>query len=514
MTAGQHVETRAGASAPAIEFVEVSKVYDGKIAVARIHRAFSAGRVHALMGKNGSGKSTLVKILSGGVQPTLGHVKIHGARTALETPSDAFKAGIITVHQELSLVPSLSVAENIYLGRMPKKQFLGASVVDWQAVNAKASGLLHEMGLDLDPRRLVSELSVGQQQIIEIAKAMSFEPRILLLDEPTSALATREVDQLFSLIRRLRDRGVTMIYITHRMNELFDIADTCTVIRDGHYIGSIEMSAASPSQIIEMMFGDIAKAKRPPRQEIARNKPILSVRNLTREGVFEDISFDLYPGEILGFAGLLGAGRTEVLKSIFGADGFSSGTIEFEGRVISAPTPRTMKSLGLGYTPENRKEAGLVQMLSSHDNLCLASLSRIAAGGVITAAKEEPFVQQQIRDLAINVPNAKLPVSSLSGGNQQKIVIGNWLNTSPKVMFFDEPSRGVDVQARQQIFEIIWRQAALGLACVFVSSELEELLEVADRILVQKSGRQVGMVDPANTDLTELYRLCMEGADQ
>lgn len=514
MTPAQQLKTPTGAPAPAIEFVEVSKVYDGKVAISRIDHAFSAGRVHALMGKNGSGKSTLVKILSGAVQPTLGRVNIHGQPTALETPSDAFHAGIITVHQELSLIPSLSVAENIYLGRMPKKRFLGASIVDWESVNTNAAHLLLDMGLDLDPRRLVSELSVGQQQIVEIAKAMSFEPRILLLDEPTSALASREVEQLFGLIRRLRERGVTMIYITHRMNELFEIADTCTVIRDGHYIGSVEMSAVSPSEIIEMMFGDIAKAKRPPRKAIERSRPVLSVRELTREGAFEDISFDLYPGEILGFAGLLGSGRTELLKSIFGADGASRGTIEFEGRIIHAPTPRAMKRLGLGYTPENRKEAGLVQMLSSHDNLCLASLSKIAARGIITENLEEPFVRRQIHDLAIKVLNAKLPVSSLSGGNQQKIVIGNWLNTSPKVMFFDEPSRGVDVQARQQIFEIIWQQAAQGLACIFVSSELEELLEVADRILILKGGRQVGMADPANIDLTELYRLCMEGAGQ
>ncbi|PVE50702.1 sugar ABC transporter ATP-binding protein [Rhizobium rhizogenes] len=514
MSAGLNTKTQAGASAPAIEFVDVSKVYDGKIAVARIDHAFDAGRVHALMGKNGSGKSTLVKILSGSVEPTLGYVKIDGERTALATPRDAFAAGIITVHQELSLVPSLSVAENIYLGRMPKKAVLGVKVVDWDAVNQQATSLLREMGLDIDPRTLVSELSVGQQQIIEIAKAMSFDPRILLLDEPTSALASREVEQLFNLIRRLRERGVTMIYITHRMNELFEIADTCTVIRDGHYIGGVEMVETSPSQIIEMMFGDMAKAKRPARKDLGRGTPVLSVKNLSRGEAFRDISFDLFPGEILGFAGLLGSGRTEILKSVFGADPFDSGTIEFDGRPIAAPTPRAMKKRGLGYTPENRKEAGLVQALSSHDNLCLASLSRISANGVITKSREQPFVRRQIADLAIKVPDPMLPVSSLSGGNQQKIVIGNWLNTSPKVMFFDEPSRGVDVQARQQIFEIIWRQAAQGLACVFVSSELEELLEVADRIIILKQGRQVGTADPATTDLTDLYRMCMEGADQ
>jgi ribose transport system ATP-binding protein len=506
------IAAASGAAVPAIEFLDVSKAYDGKLAVARISHGFAPGRVHALMGKNGSGKSTLVKILSGAIQPTLGQVRIFGEGVTLASPRDAFAVGIITVHQELSLVPSLSVGENIYLGRLPKKRVLGAQVVDWQRVHADAAALLREMGLDIDPRRPVSSFSVGQQQIIEIAKAMSFSPRILLLDEPTSALASREVDQLFAVIRRLSARGVTTIYITHRMNELFEIADTCTVIRDGRYIGTIEMAEATPATIVDMMFGPMAKAERPARRTIQRTKPILRVRDLSRAGVFEGISFDLYPGEILGFAGLLGSGRTEVLRAIFGADPFDAGTIEVEGKLVSRPSPKSMKKRGLGYTPENRKEAGLVQMLSSHDNLCLANLARISRHGIVTVGRETPYVERQIRDLAIKVSDPTLPVSSLSGGNQQKVVIGNWLNTRPKVLFFDEPSRGVDVQARRQIFEIMWRQAEAGLACIFVSSELEELLEIADRILVMRQGRLETELDPEAVSLTDLYRYCMEGA--
>jgi ribose transport system ATP-binding protein len=504
-------QAASGAAAPAIEFIDVSKAYDGKLAVARISHAFAPGRVHALMGKNGSGKSTLVKILSGAVQPTLGQVRIDGQRVAFHSPRDAFAAGIITVHQELSLVPSLSVGENIYLGRLPKKRVLGTSIVDWRQVHGNAAALLREMGLDIDPQRLVSSLSIGQQQIIEIAKAMSFKPRILLLDEPTSALASREVEQLFAVIRRLSERGVTTIYITHRMNELFEIADTCTVIRDGRYIGTIEMAGATAATIVEMMFGDMTKAERPPRRRIETSEPILRVRDLSRAGAFDAVSFDLYPGEILGFAGLLGSGRTEVLRAIFGADPFDRGTIEVEGKAVSRPSPKAMKKRGLGYTPENRKEAGLVQMLSSHDNLCLANLARISTHGIVTTGLEAPFVARQIKDLAIKVADPKLPVSSLSGGNQQKVVIGNWLNTQPKILFFDEPSRGVDVQARQQIFEIMWRQAEQGLASVFVSSELEELLDVADRILVMRQGRMETELRPETTTLTALYRLCMEG---
>ncbi len=439
-------------------------------------------------------------------------LRVNGREEHFASPRDAFAAGVVTVHQELSLVPSLSVGENIYLGRLPHRRRLGASVVDWQRVHADAGRLLHEMGLDIDPRQQVSALSVGRQQVVEIVKAMSFAPSILLLDEPTSALASREVGLLFALLRRLRARGVTMIYITHRMNELFEIADTCTVLRDGRAAGSTEMADTTPERIVEMMFGDTARAVRPARRVASRGKAVLEVHGLSRADVFHDVSFALHRGEVLGFAGLLGAGRTEVLRAIFGADPFDAGEIVLGGKRVARPDPRRMKRLGLGYTPENRKEVGLVQMLSVHDNLCLASLDRIASHGILTRARETPFVARQIAGLGIKVADAMLPVASLSGGNQQKIVIGNWLNTRPQVMFFDEPSRGIDVQAKQQVFDIMWREAEHGLSSVFVSSEPEELLEVADRILVMRLGRIVAEVLPERTTLAELYRLCMEGA--
>ena len=478
----------------------------------RFSHVFEPGLVHALMGKNGSGKSTLIKILSGSVVPSAGTLRVDDAPVAFATPADAFAAGVVTVHQELSLVPSLSVGENIYLGRLPQRRVLGRTVVDWARVHRDAGRLLHEMGLDIDPRSKVSRLSVGRQQVVEIVKAMSYDPAILLLDEPTSALASREVDLLFALLRRLRARGVTMVYITHRMNELFEIADTCTVLRDGHGVASVAMADATPDGIVQMMFGDVARAVRPPRRTVDRGQPVLSVRRLARHDAFADVSFDLYPGEVLGMAGLLGAGRTEVLRAIFGADRLNAGEIVLAGERVTHPDPRGMKRRGLGYTPENRKEVGLVQARSVHDNLCLASLDRIAPRFVLTRGREAPYVRRQVAGLAIKVPDAMLPVSSLSGGNQQKIVIGNWLNTEPRVMFFDEPSRGIDVQAKQQVFDIMWREAARGLASVFVSSELEELLEVADRILVMRQGRIVAEVLPERTSLTDLYRLCMEGA--
>lgn len=496
-----------------IEVEHLTKVYGATTALADFSHTFRPGAVHALMGKNGSGKSTLVKILAGATTPTEGIVRVGGEAVQFASPRDAFASGIVTIHQELALVPELSVAENIFLGRLPLKGPVpGLRALDWDKVERDASALLQDMGLDIDPRTPVRKLSVGRQQIVEIAKAMSFSPSVLLLDEPTSALAAREVGQLFALIRRLRERGVTMIYITHRMSELFEIADTCTVLRDGHKIGEIDMKEATHDAIVEMMFGSVAKATRPPRRRIANDAPILEVDGLTRTGAFEDISLTLQRGEILGLAGMLGAGRTELLRAIFGADAFDKGGIVFNGKRIDHPRPDVMKRRGLGYTPENRKEAGLVQILSTHDNLCTASLAVIAPSGFITRSMERPFVERQVAGLRIKVADTRLPVSSLSGGNQQKIVIGNWLNTSPKVMFFDEPSRGIDVEAKQQVFEILWAQAERGLSAIFVSTELEEVIEVCDRILVMRHGRLVAEVLPHETNLTELYRLCMEGS--
>lgn len=494
-----------------LEFNSVAKAYGPTLALAPFSHVFTPGKVHALMGKNGSGKSTLVKILAGVVQPTEGTLRVNGVDAVFASPHDAFGAGVVTVHQELSLIPSLSIGENIFLGRLPMTRRLGVRVIDWVRMHRDAALLLHEMGLDLDTHQTVSTLSIGQQQVVEIAKAMSFKPSVLLLDEPTSALAAREVHLLFTLVRRLRERGVTILYITHRMNELFEIADTCTVLRDGNFAGSVEMVRASPDTIIEMMFGETAKTRRPARRVIDRSgQPMLKVDGLTRQGLFSEISFAVHPGEILGIAGLLGAGRTEVMRAVFGADPVDSGMVTVDGRAFRRPSVKAMKRAGLGYTPENRKEAGLVQVLSTHDNLCLASLSRIAPSGIVSRQGEQTYVDRQITELAIKVPDAMLPVSSLSGGNQQKVVIGKWMNTDPRVMFFDEPSRGVDVQAKRQIFDIIWQKAAEGLAVVFVSTELEEVLEVADRILVMRQGRIVAEVDPTDVTLNDLYGLCME----
>ncbi len=492
-----------------LELRDVGKRFGPTQALEGFTHRFTPGRVHALMGKNGSGKSTLVKIIAGVTQPSTGEILLNGRPCGFQRPQDAFDAGIVTVHQELSLIPELSIGENILLGRLPHRRRFGLNMVDWPRCTT-GPGASGRHGPALDSRQPVSTLSVGQQQVVEIVKAMSNNPRFLLLDEPTSALATREVSQLFALIHRLRDRGVTMVYITHRMNELFEVCDTCTVLRDGRHIGTVEMAATRRDEIVEMMFGDAAKATRPPRHAIPRDTPLLEVEGLTRHGHFSDISFKLYKGEVLGFAGLLGSGRTEILRAVFGADRADAGTVRMHGRDMTGATPGAMRAAGLGYTPENRKEVGLVQALPTADNLCMASHRRIAPGGFITRAMEQPFVDQQVSGLQIKAGDVENPVASLSGGNQQKVVIGKWMNTDPKVMFFDEPSRGVDVQAKRQIFDIIWQKTAEGLGAIFVSTELEEVLEVADRILVIRNGRITAEVDPTETNLNDLYGLCME----
>ncbi|MEV8467294.1 sugar ABC transporter ATP-binding protein [Fluviibacterium sp. DFM31] len=495
-----------------VETQGLTKIYGSVVALDAFTHTFEKSRIHALMGKNGSGKSTLVKILAGVVQPTRGLMKLNGVERTFRSPADALQANVVTVHQELSLVPHLSVAENIFLGRLPKQRLLGIDRIDWAAARRQTAALLSDMGLDVSPDDIVEDLSVGQQQTVEIAKAMSFDPALLLLDEPTSALASKEVEMLFTLLRRLRDRGVTMMYISHRMSELAEIADTVTVLRDGKHTGSVEMAETSNEAIVDMMFGDVAHDRPAGRVSRAdRSYPILQVSNLSREHAFEDVSFTLYKGEVLGIAGMLGAGRTELLRAVFGADPFDAGEVAVDGKVVSDPSPRQMSGIGLGYTPENRKEVGLVQTHSIHSNLSLASLRKNAPKGLITKAAEKPGVQKQIDQLHIKIGSPDDPVSSLSGGNQQKVVIGNWLNIDPKIMFFDEPSRGVDVHAKQQIFQIIWDQAEHGLSSIFVSTELEEILEVCDRILVMKDGRIQGELDPANTTLTELYTACMEG---
>jgi ribose transport system ATP-binding protein len=486
----------------------VTKVFPGTKALDDVSLSFESGKVNALIGKNGSGKSTLVKIINGAYLPDAGTLDIDGEPLKFENPSDAFDSGMATVYQEMSLIPGLSVAENILIGRYETK----GAFVDWKKTYTKAQSLLDEMGIELPLRELVVNLSMWQCQVVEIVKAMSCRPKVILLDEPSSALAQHETQILFNLIRELKKKDVIIIYITHRLQELWEIADTSTVLRDGLLTGKIEMAEAKPRDILSLMFGDVEVKNRPPDLAIS-DETILEVKDFNRYPWFQDISFNLRKGEIVGIAGMLGSGRTELLRGIFGADKVDSGVLTFDGQVVHHPTPRSMNRKGLAFTPEDRKLQGLVQILSIRDNLCHASLDQVSPGGFVDTKMEKEFADRQVNSLQIKTTSTELPMTSLSGGNQQKVVVGKWLNAEPKVIILDEPSRGIDVNAKQQIFQIIWDQSKRGISSIVVSSELEELLEVCHRIIIMRLGRFVGEVKPEDVSIEELYSLCMGGEE-
>jgi ribose transport system ATP-binding protein len=484
----------------------IVKDYPGTRALDGINISFDSGRVHALVGKNGSGKSTIVKIFAGAVKPTSGEFYLNDEALHFNSTADAYEKGIVSVYQEMSLVPGLTVTENIFLGRMPKKN----GAIDWPKAHQMASVLLQQMKSNINPHELVSRLSMWQMQVIEITKALSFDPKVIMLDEPTSSLAQSEVQNLFEAVRALRDQGVVVIYITHKLQELPQIADTVSVLRDGKLVGSVLMKEVQHKDIIHMMFGEI-KIQNRPRDIKVQDDVIMEVKGLKRKGWYEGINFSLKRGEVLGIAGMLGSGRTELLRGIFGADPVDGGEVVVEGRTYKSANPIKMVNAGIGLTPEDRKFQGLILMHSIKDNLCYASMRSIANGWLENKRKRDIFAENQVRDLEIKISNIDARCESLSGGNQQKVVVGNWLNTSPKIMLYDEPSRGIDVNAKQQIFEIMWNQARKGVSTIFVSTELEELLEVCHRILIMRHGRLVNEVSPDEISVNELYELCMRG---
>ena len=465
----------------------ITKDYPGTRALDDVNLTFEGGFVHAVVGKNGSGKSTLLKILAGAVMPTEGSLYLNEEKLHLRSTSDAYEKGICSVYQEMSLVPGMTVAENIFLGRLPTKN----QIVDWPKVLEESKKLLKKMKSDINPQELVSRLSMWQMQVVEITKALSLNAKVIMLDEPTSALAQNEVENLFEAIKALRAQGVIVIYVSHKLQELSRIADTVTVLRDGRLIGTRNMKELSQKDIIQMMFGE--------------------VKGLSREGKYEDIHFSLRRGEVLGIAGMLGSGRTELLRGIFGAEPFEEGEVTIGKATFRSTNPVKMVRAGIGLTPEDRKTEGLILIQSIRDNLCYASMHITANGWIENKDMRNSFAEKQVKELDIVISHLDALCESLSGGNQQKVVVGNWLNTSPKIMLYDEPSRGIDVNAKQQIFDIIWQQARKGVSSIFVSTELEELLEVCHRILIMRKGRIVDEVYPEKIKVSELYEICMGG---
>lgn len=487
----------------------ITKDYPGTKALDNVSATFYSGKVNALLGKNGSGKSTLSKIFSGAETATSGTFALDGETLSYSTPAEAAAHGVAMVYQEMSLVSGLTVAENIYLGRLPLKH----NLVDWKTLWNNAQEIIDRMGVDLDPKAPVFRLAMWQQQVVEICKALSFNPKVLILDEPTSALAQNEVQRLFEAVRALREQGIIIIYITHKLQELPQIADNITVLRDGAISGTSEMDAIDRHGIINLMFGDVTIKDRPTDLQ-ATDDVVLEVKGLSRRGWYNNVSFSVHKGEVLGIAGMLGSGRTELLRGIFGADPVESGTLFVNGVEYADRDPSKMNRAGVGLTPEDRRREGIIMHHSINENLNYASMDKTRRKWkwLEDKAKRREFARRQIDALDIKVPGLQTVVSTLSGGNQQKVVVGNWLNNSPQVMLYDEPSRGIDVSAKQQIFEIIWEQAREGVATLFVSTELEELLEVCHRILIMRHGKIEGEItDPSNTTIEELYSICMGG---
>jgi ribose transport system ATP-binding protein len=464
------------------------------------------GEVHALVGENGAGKSTLMNIVSGVVQPDAGRMEWAGASVTVRNPRAAQDLGISFVHQELALVPQLSIAENVFLGRHPSRR-IGLPVVRWGDMRESAAALLAELGHEMDPRRPVGELSIGEQQLVEIARALSCVSRLIIMDEPTAPLSERETERLFEVIARLRARDVSVIYITHRLKEVYTGADRVTVLRDGRRIATAPVSEIPRDLLVRHMVGrelsDEAASPRDPSEPV----DVLRVDSLTRGRDFRDISFQVRRGEIVALAGLVGAGRTEVLESLFGISPAGAGSIYVAGRKVQVRTPADAICAGIALVPDDRKAKGLMLGASVRVNIVLASERQFA----IRRRREDEAAARMIDELRVRTHNVEGPVNELSGGNQQKVVLARWLLTDASVFLLDEPTRGIDVGAKSEIYALIRALAGRGTAVLFASSELDEVLRLADRILVMHRGRIAGELSRAEATDERIMQLATGG---
>lgn len=480
----------------------VHKRFPGVHALKGVDFEVRAGEVHALLGENGAGKSTLIKTISGIYAPDEGTLVWEGRPLVLSSPRDAQARGIDTIHQELSLYPELSVAENIFLGHAPRRGWGPLSVIDWDAMARRAREVLAELEVvDLDVKRKVGTLNVGNRQRVEIAKALSKGAKLLIMDEPTAALTESDVASLFKIVRLLRERGVGIIYISHKLSEVFDLADRVSVLRDGAYIGTREVAEVSEGDLIKMMVGRTIDQLF-PKQPAKIGKIVLEVRNLTCEPYTRDVSFTVRAGEIVGLAGLVGAGRSETAQVIFGILAAQSGEVLIDGERVRVKEPAQAVAKGIAYVPEDRGTQGLIKEMTVRENLSMAVLRAYSTGSFIKRSDEEKLASQAIEQFGIRAYGPEQIVNNLSGGNQQKVVVGKWLAADPKLLIIDEPTRGVDVGAKSEIHRLMSSLAAeRGLAILMISSELPEILGMSDRVLVMRGGRIVAEV--AREDATQ-----------
>jgi inositol transport system ATP-binding protein len=475
-----------------LEVDNVRKAFPGVLALDDVSFRLKRGHVHALMGENGAGKSTLMKIISGIYTPDSGSFKLKGQEIRLASPLDALRYGIAMIHQELNLMAYMTVAENIWIRREPLNAL---GLVRHDEMRRRTKELFERLDIGIDPETEVRDLSVASRQMVEIAKAVSYDSDILIMDEPTSALTDREVEHLFKIIRTLKAQGKGIVYITHKMNELFEIADEVSVFRDGRFVGEHPAADVTRDEIIHLMVGrEITQMF--PKETVPIGEVALSVRNLTLDGRFRDISFDLRKGEILGFAGLVGSGRSNVAETLFGVTPATSGTIAIDGQDIAIRNPGVAMDAGMAFLTEDRKESGCFLLLDVMANMQIALLRRgHAVGGFVKEREIEALCQQQKTRLRVRTPDLEEPVLNLSGGNQQKVLIARWLMTKPRILILDEPTRGIDVGAKAEIHKLITELAGQGVAVMMISSELPEVLGMSDRILVMHEGRMTGIVD-------------------
>lgn len=473
---------------PILVMKNIYKRFPGVQALDNVTMEVNKGEIHALVGENGAGKSTLMKILTGAIPSDNGTIYLRGKVTEIDSPRRAQALGISIIHQDLALIAYLDVGQNIYLGREPKGVFPG--FINWPTLYANARRQLLNLNISVDPKTSVANLSIAQRQMVEIVKALSLNADIIVMDEPTSALSERETERLFNLMHSLKKNGITIIFISHRLEEIFDIADRVTVVRDGKCIGTVPISEVDIEQVVYMMvgheLGDMYPKKRAPSKEM-----ILQVKGLSRGKDLQNIDLDLYKGEILGLAGLMGAGRTLLARAIFGIDPIDDGETWIDDQKVKIDSPKKAISLGMGFVPEERIDQGLFLGMSVRQNITMSTLNKLCYLGFLNFRKAKLLAQGYVKRLSIRTPNLQQRVRNLSGGNQQKVVIAKWLSLNPKVLILDEPTRGIDVGAKSEIHILMNQLATQGVGIIMISSELPEIMGISDRILVMYEGKLV-----------------------
>jgi rhamnose transport system ATP-binding protein len=484
---------------PVLQVQYISKSFGGVHALQDVDFAVVPGEVHAILGENGAGKSTLIKILTGFHQPDSGEIFLEGKPVHFSGTREAQQLGIAAIYQEPSLFPDLDVAENIMVGRQP----VGRWGIDWRSMYAEATELLKRLGLAIDAHTKARDLSVAQQQVVEIARSLSINAKVLIMDEPTSSLTLREVDELFAIVRQLRDAGTAVVFISHRLEELFAVADRVTILRDGAYVGTREMAGIGTDEMIRLMVGR-SLGELFPKQHVEPGAVVLEAEGLGVEGAFSGVSFQLRRGEIVGMSGLIGAGRTNVARAIFGTDPATAGTIKLDGKPVTIKTPDEAMALGIGYVPEDRKEHGLVLEMSIADNITLPILARFARLGWLNQGRALVQAKESSQELEVKMTGVDQKAQQLSGGNQQKVVLAKWLGTKPRVLILDEPTRGIDVGTKAAVHRLMSNLAAEGIAILMISSELPEILGMSDRVLVMREGRLIAEFSRADATQEKL----------